>query len=56
MDKRMNYPGKNNEETFPSLEEILRKRMYRNRLVTVILPVVALLLFIVMIVADFYKH
>lgn len=52
----MNHPGKNNEDTFPSLEELLRRKMYRNRLVTIILPVIALVLFMVMIIADVYKH
>lgn len=38
------------------LDTLLKKRMYRNRLVTIVFPVAALLVFIAIIVVNIYKN
>jgi len=38
------------------LDTLLKKRMYRNRLVTIVFPVAALLAFIAIIVVNIYKN
>jgi hypothetical protein len=51
MDKYNPNTGKASQ-----IDLILKKRMYRNRLVTLIIPIIVLLLFIAMVVFNIYKN